>query len=1165
VSCCVLVNDVQRNLFVLPREFRKRGKHTTDEKVTMQDIQEELKGVMSPLLPKLEGQGYKCKPVERNYAFELPEVPREKSKYLKVVYSAKYKAPDQHTCDRGGSTFKRIFGGSTPAIENFLLKRDLMGPCWLQIRNVQGVPSPVSWCKMEAVTTEGPKSITKLSKPPPPPPLVVASISLKTVVNPKVNLHEIVTASCVVHKNVSPEKGTDWTKTDRSPDFRQFTAVRPLGESAGGISPQLPFNFQKELAGMGSAQKELSVHSNERALLNYILAKLHQEDPDVILGHNIAGFDLDLLLTRMTAQKTEAWSKLGRLKRNKMPKSYAGSGGRESFMGSVCAGRLVCDTYLSARELLRETNYTLSTLTATQLKITRTSVDPMDVPKHFDNTRSIVGLAFHTRYDALLVMQLMFKLEILPLSMQLTTLGGNLWARTLKGSRAERIEYLLMHEFHRLKYILPEKPNSHKKYGGKEKGGGGGKSEQRAGQSGRKKPGYGGGLVLEPKKGLYDTMVLLLDFNSLYPSIIQEYNICFTTVKRPTIDDGASAPIRFEGEDDVQEAAVVLDEGESLPELPDPTEEAGVLPRVIRTLVERRREVKRLLKSESDPTTRQQLDIRQKALKLTANSMYGCLGFSMSRFFAKPIAALVTATGRDTLQRTVDLAQTTMGLNVIYGDTDSVMIDTGSDDLEKVKAIGEAVKRESNKLYKLLELEVDGIFKTMLLLKKKKYAALVIHEGAPGTDPTYEKEVKGLDLVRRDWCALSKVTGNYVVDQILSGTNKEETVSKIHSYLEDLAGKMRDGKVDLEQFVVTKGLNKSPKDYPDAKGQPHLQVAIRMMSAGKTVNAGDHVPYVVCTAETAADFLKLTAVPTLVAERALHPDEVSRSDGALKLDVEWYLSQQVLPPIARLCEPIDGTSRAIIAEKLGLDASAFQGARFNDEDNAFDYDFMPKSQLDDDERFKDVDKLELKCLACHTTSTFAGVYDKDRAAAAQGDASKCGHRLGLYCPECSAEWWCTKRADGDHEASSEDFKSRLINLLQLKVRGHLTRYYEFWLTCEDTSCGYKTQKQSMAGSRCPEHGCRSRMRPEYSDETLYNQLKYYDTLFDVERATLKTVAKMKKSKASTVAMAALPKPVSHHLESLVNIKEETAKVMRQSSYNWVHPSLWQTAFGAPSV
>ena len=101
------------------------------------------------------------------------------------------------------------------------------------------------------------------------------------------------------------------------------------------------------------------------------------------------------------------------------------------------------------------------------------------------------------------------------------------------------------------------------------------------------------------------------------------------------------------------------------------------------------------------------------ALKLTANSMYGCLGFSHSRFYAKPLAALVTSLGRDTLQATADVAEKELGLEVIYGDTDSIMINTRTDDLAVVKDLGLKVKKAVNKRYRLLELELDGIFKTM--------------------------------------------------------------------------------------------------------------------------------------------------------------------------------------------------------------------------------------------------------------------------------------------------------------------------------------------------------------------------------------------------------------------------------------------------------------------
>ena len=475
-----------------------------------------------------------------------------------------------------------------------------------------------SWCKLE-VSVDDSKNISRITdNPPPAPQLVTMTIQMKTVVNPSSHAHEVGCAGCpgqlprtltiwansgfspqvvavaaVTHQHVNMDSATEFT----GQNLRWFTAVRPLGTSAGS---QHPSRMPHDLKTVLQAQKMqgVQIQMNERALLSCLLQRIQAEDPDVLVSHNLYGFDFDVLLSRAVEHKLAMWSKIGRLRR-KLPTNLKNKAGpaRANFIFDSGAGRILCDTYLSARELVRETTYSLTNLAQVKLGYERAEIDPVDVPRYFHSAQDIANLVRHMAIDAELVQGLMSHLQILPLTKQLTNICGNLWSRTAKGSRAERIEFLLLHEFHRLKYVVPDKKTwATRRQQEKDKS-----AEKKPA---RGKPQYAGGLVLEPKKGLYETYILLLDFNSLYPSIIQEYNICFTTLpdwaERNAGTQQQETAGDQEGEEEVDLSAV------SLPTIPDNQDE-GIVPRVIRTIIQRRTTVKQLLKQERESSKKQQV------------------------------------------------------------------------------------------------------------------------------------------------------------------------------------------------------------------------------------------------------------------------------------------------------------------------------------------------------------------------------------------------------------------------------------------------------------------------------------------------------------------------------------------------------------------------------
>ena len=562
-------------------------------------------------------------------------------------------------------------------------------------------------------------------------------------------------------------------------------------------------------------------------------------------------------------------------------------------------------------------SYTLTSLAQNQLKMTRQEVPSAEIPAKFGTAASLLSLTKATEHDAWLSLGLLFHLSVLPLSRQLSNIAGVTWSKTLQHTRAARVEHLLLHEFHARKFLLPDKLSAKERKHGR---GACADAEDEDGgevKAGKKKggPAYAGGLVLEPKKGLYDKYVLMLDFNSLYPSIIQEYDICFTTVARPKPDpadpDAAPPPVSLPSRPPAagrpQRRGPPAGDPQARAEAPRRQEPAQV------------RAQPRGARAAGHPAARLQAH-RQLDVRLPR--------FAASRFYAKPLAELTTLQGREILQSTVDLAQGTLGLDVVYGDTDSIMINTNSNNLQEVMSVGTAVKKEVNKRYRLLEIEIDGVYKSMLLLKKKKYAALKVEHGVDGQITTV-MEQKGLDIVRRDWSLIAKAQGNRALDLILSGRPAEDVVEDIHESLRKCREDLVAGAVTMDQFVITKQLTKRPEDYPDAANQAHVQVALRLRGAGKHegTNQGETVPYVIAvktdaSGEDIAAGKCGAAGGKGLADRAYHPDEVTAEGSGLKLDLHYYLTQQVHPVVSRLCQPIEGTDAARIADCLGLDRAS---------------------------------------------------------------------------------------------------------------------------------------------------------------------------------------------------------------------------------------------------
>lgn len=360
----------------------------------------------------------------------------------------------------------------------------------------------------------------------------------------------------------------------------------------------------------------------------------------------------------------------------------------------------------------------------------------------------------------------------------------------------------------------------------------------------RRRGTYAGGLVLAPKPGLHRD-VCVIDFKSMYPTLMMKYNVSPDTV---TTSPGEG--VEFFGEIGVGVRRDV----------------EGLFPAIIKRLVEERDAVRERMRG-LDPSSPEYrvLDAYQRVLKVLANAMYGYMGWSGARYYSLEGAQLVTYLGRETITRSREKAEE-LGLKVLYGDTDSLFVNY---DRGRVEKLLDWVSSELG-----LEAKIDRVYRVLLFTEAKKRYAGLTEDG--------RIEIVGLEYVRRDWCDYARETQYGLVKLVLQGAPRE----KILDYFRERVRRLSRGEVPIEQVVIWEQVTKRLGEYKAMS--PHLAVAEELAMKGWKIRRGTFIGYVI---------LKGSGP---LYKRAAHYTMAKKDD----IDWDYYVQKQLIPAAARVLEPI---------------------------------------------------------------------------------------------------------------------------------------------------------------------------------------------------------------------------------------------------------------------
>ena len=589
------------------------------------------------------------------------------------------------------------------------------------------------------------------------------------------------------------------------------------------------FMCSNQIDPIDQCEFEWSLHLNEKQLLIAFMLWLADYDPDLIIGWNVVGFDLIVLEKK--CQQLGLKLNLGR--QNSEARIFKSRQSGEMNIAQL-SGRVVMDGI----EMLRAAFWSFESFAldsvAQQLlgknKLITQTDKPAEIARLFRNDKH--QLARYNLEDCVLVAEIFEKTGLIEFAMERSLLTGLAFGRV--GGSVAAFDNLYLPRLHRNGCVAADV---------------GAQTDHTMSP---------GGYVIDSLPGLYND-VLLLDFKSLYPSIIRTFRIDPLGLAQP----GDEPVPGFLGAEF--------------------SRHNSILPELIEQLWLQRDQAKN---DHNKPLS--------QAIKIIMNSFYGVLGTDGCRFFDPRLASSITRRGHEIIQKTQAFIEN-KNLKVIYGDTDSIFVllndglsataarQAGDQLVDEINSYwAQLIKTEFN-LSSYLEVEFETHFRRFFMPtirgseqgSKKRYAGWVENKDADA-----QLIIKGLEAVRTDWTAFARQAQTIMLKRLFTGEPLEQ-------FLIDLAQGLEKGEYD-DELIYKKRLRKPLAEYIK-NSPPHVQAARKMKSPGRKIS------YMI-TLNGAEPVCDLTAKP----------------------DYDHYMEKQLKPAVQSILQCVELDFDDIVQSQLRL-------------------------------------------------------------------------------------------------------------------------------------------------------------------------------------------------------------------------------------------------------